>query len=449
VSRTRSFEDRSQTPEAEHDEARDAGAEDSPADRAADAAEDALDLSDLDRLDREDGFGTSGDEDDLVLDPPRRRPRSPVLSLFVIAFAVYLLTSMWSDFRYWMQPAEPLDLGHASEFVQEDGHMPPGHHDRYVVLEGTPDVQHAARLTTNEGFMGYLRVTEGGGRLFAAVPRGPEEKMLTDFEGRYEGRMRRLGSDRAFPWLEQFFDGQGVMRAVDSSPEHLLEALRRAGETFEVETEEGPIRLAPDAIVRLVTERPEARVQLGVTTFPDAQEAEARVAALGFPYARVGRPESFHSFVVRIPIAEREAARARLLEDADAPAASNDPKVGVAVLPMTATFTAPAPVLQLDGDGRTLVFPYGDNTTVPGYEVSDGQLVAIVLDEEAVVRIAPEQLAAVRIEQPIRIDPEGYVIVVGATPSSARTLGILWLVALGIGLVNLASLLLWWRRRTA
>jgi hypothetical protein len=37
--------------------------------------------------------------------------------------------------------------------------------------------------------------------------------------------------------------------------------------------------------------------------------------------------------------------------------------------------------------------------------------------------------------------------VVGATPSSARNLGILWLVALGIGLVNLASLILWWRRR--
>jgi hypothetical protein len=419
----------------------------------ANADEDALDLSDLDRLDRDDDFGSppGGADDPIVLDPPARRSRSPVLSLFVIAFAVYLLGSMWSDFRYWMQPSQPHDLGQASSFVQDDGRVPPGHHDTYVVLEGTPDVQHAARLTTNEGYMGYLRVTEGGGQLFAAVPRTSDQSMLTDFEGRYEGRMRRLGSDRAFPWLEQFFDGQGVMRSVDSTPQQLVHALQGAGEAFEIETTEGPVQLAPGDLIRLVTERAEARVQLGVTTFPDRAQAEARVAALGYPYASVpaakaGQPDSFHSFVVRIPATARQAAQQQLVEGLDVPEAGNDPKVGAAVLSMTATFTAPASALQIDGDGA-IVFPYGDNTTVAGYDVTDGRLLAIELDEGAAVRIAPDELAAVRIEQPIRLDPNGYVIVVGSAPSSARTLGILWLVALGIGLVNLASLLLWWRRR--
>jgi hypothetical protein len=201
--------------------------------------------------------------------------------------------------------------------------------------------------------------------------------------------------------------------------------------------------------MRLVIQRVEARVQLGKTTFPDPSVAEARVAELGYPYAVVGGSETFHSFVVRIPEAERASAHARLVEGLDVPPATSDPKVGAAVLPMTGTFTVPASVLQLDPDERALVFPYGDNTTVPGYRVTDGKLAAVSLGEEDAMRIAIDELSAVRVEQPIRLDPDGYVILVGADPSSARTLGLLWLVALGIGLVNVASLLLWLRRRAA
>ena len=425
----------------------------------ADAEEDALDLSDLERLDRAGDFRLRDDaaDTDTDMDPhgaaaddvaaarPRRR-RSPLLSIFVIAFAAYLLVSMWPDFRYWTRSSEPIDLGQAASFVQ-DGRVPQGHHDTYVVLEGTPDVQHAARLSTNEGYVGYLRVTEGGGQLFAAIPRGPDEAVTNNFEGRYTGRMRRLGTDRAFPWLEQFFDSEGITRSIDAEPKQLVLALQQEGDTFRIETLEGPVPLAHDDRIRLVTQRKEARVQLGKTTFPEAAAAEERVAELGYPYAVAGGSDTFHGFVVRIPEGERASAHERLVAGLELPAVSSDPKIGAAVLPMTATFTVPAAELQLEADRRTLVFPYGDNTTVPGYQVVDGRLAAVQLDEQGAMRIDLDELTAVRLEQPIRLDPDGYVIVVGADPSSARTLGILWLVALGIGLVNVASLLLWVRRR--
>jgi hypothetical protein len=302
-------------------------------------------------------------------------------------------------------------------------------------------------MTTNKGYIGYLRISEGGGQLFAAVPRGKEEKVANTFEGRYQGRMLRLGSGRGYPWLEQFFDAEGVTRSIDTTAQQLIEALQSAGDTITVDTAEGPVALGPKDRVRLVAARPEARVQLGVSTFRRAEDAEARLEALGYPYAKPEgvTPKTFHSFVVRIPAAEREAARARLLEGTDAPAASSDPKVGAAVLPMTSTFTVPAAQLQLDRG--SLSFPYGDNTTTAGYDVRDGELVERKLGEDDFMSLTADELSAVRLEMPIELDPNGYLIVVGADPSTARTSGILWLVVFGIALVNVASLLLWWRRR--
>lgn len=414
----------------------------------SDPEEDALDLADLDGLGMpgKQLANASGAEDELVLERPHRKPRSPILSLIVIAFSAYLLATMWPDFSYWLQSSEPEDLGHASDFVR-DGRVPAGYHDTFVVLEGTPDVQHAARMTTDDGFVGYLRVTEGDGQLFAAIPRGPEEKITTNFEGRYAGRMRRLGSDRAFPWLEQFFEAERVTRSIDTTPEQLAEALRAGGEAITVDAANGSVRLGPQERVRLVLRRPEARVQMGVTTFPSASDAEARIAALGLPYAKldVTTAGTFHSFIVRIPAPEREAAKKKLVEGLDVPEISSDPKVGVAVLPMTATFTVPASALELDGDRFT--FPYGDNTSSPGYEVQGERLVESKIEADEPMRIPLQDLAAVRLEKRIELDPDGYLIVVGADPSSARTIGILWLVTLGLGLVNVASLLLWWRRR--
>src|SRR5690349_8300836 len=107
--------------------------------RAA-ADEAALDLSDLDRdgvdgvvarLGRSDAAAEA--EDAAVLRKPRR-PRSPFVSILVVAFGAYLLASMWGDFRYWLRPSTPVELGHASTLLQDGRTLDP-YVDQYVALE--------------------------------------------------------------------------------------------------------------------------------------------------------------------------------------------------------------------------------------------------------------------------------------------------------------------------
>ena len=52
-------------------------------------------------------------------------------------------------------------------------------------------------------------------------------------------------------------------------------------------------------------------------------------------------------------------------------------------------------------------------------------------------------------EQPVHVDPDGYVVMVGTTPDELWTTAVLWLVVFGIVGMNVISVTLWWRRRSA
>jgi hypothetical protein len=353
---------------------------------------------------------------------------------------------MWLDFRYWLEPEQPVDLGHATEFVGPQG-VPSGHHGRYVVLEGTPDVQNALRGATRERYVGYLRITEGGGQLFAAVPRDKDESVDSRFAGRYAGRMLRLGSAPAYPWLEQYFAAENVVETVDASADALAEALRGASDDgLTVETERGPVHLLPQGRVWLVVRRAVARVQLGAESFRNADQAEAAVAQLGYPYLReAGSPTMpFHRFTVKIPEDARDAAERKLLGMLEQAPDPTDPKEGVSVLPMTATYGVPVDQLRLAGD--TLVFPPGDNTSSPGYDVQGDRLVERPTEDKP-MELPVSRVHAVRLDDPVTIDPDGYLIVVGAAPSSERIAGLAWLLVLGIALANVGSVAMAVRRR--
>lgn len=385
------------------------------------------------------------EHDDGELDvPPRWRMgrRSPWISLVVLGLAGYLLVTMWADFRYWISADEPRDLGYVGDALDESGRLPPGLENRFVALEGTPDVQNAMRLESDDEYVGYRRVTEAGGRLFAAVPRSKDEPVVNEFAGRFVGRVIRLEDSSAFAMLDQFFDVEKVTQSIDTRAQALASALQ-AGGALEFSTEAGTIALEPDDRVRLVTHRPDARVQLGKESF-SAKEAEAAISALGYPYVRTEGAPAFHAYVVRIPPAQRAEAQAKLLERLDEPPAEADPRQGAIVLPMTATFTTPAASLEFEGDA--FVFPLGDNTTSPGYEVVDGKLKERALPD-GTLQVPLDELEAVRLEKPIDLDPEGYLVVHGATPSDFRAQGLAWLLVLAIGVGNLFALVLWWRRR--
>lgn len=434
---------------------KDTAAPGSGPDRDDDAEEDNLDLTDLDELGVDgvverlrggpEDHGAEYDDAEAAGVVSRPRPaRSPIVSAIVLVVGTYLLVTMFADFRYWLRSSEPTDLGTAAELVAQGRLDDGGLHDTYVKLQGTPDVQHAARLTTKANYVGYLRITEGGGALFAALPRSKEEKSYNTFEGTYQGRMTRLGSDRAFPWLEQFFGNEKLAVPVDQPLDAWLSALRATGGGGPIELDGVTVAAADN--VRLVTETPEVRLQLGLRSF-SATAAEQAVASLGYPWVAQAPTQTFYRFLARIPKSERAQAAETLSAQIADPDAGNDadPAHGVMVLPLRAIYLAPAGGLTLS-DG-VLQFAYGENTATPGYDEDAGRLVERAVEPSSPMRVPVADVAAIRYEQPIEVDPDGFIIEVGADPSSERMAGILWLVVLGLSMANLFSILLWLRRR--
>ncbi len=401
-----------------------------------------LDLGDLDAL-GVDGMVArlrGGGGDDTPVEAPARRVsrgRSPVLSVLIACAGVALLVWMFPDFRYGVRSREPELLGHASELAV-DGKMPPGLHDRYVRISGTPDVQHAARLTTAAGtYVGYLRINEGGGSLFAAIPRGKDEAVRDEFEGTFEGRMLRLDRDDAADWIDEYLRDQNVVRTVDSTVAALIAAVGGTGERRTLASDGREVQVGLGERIRVVVHPPDARVQLGLSSYRDPEDAAKRVAALGYPWISAGTGKAFHSFIVRIPEAERPAATARLLEGIEVTESNVDPRRGALILPGTVAFSAALGDYVVDGDEVQL-----PRTTAGGPTLYDAVGTTLVprAGVDGRVSIPRSWISAVRIEQPITLDRDGYLVVVGDTPDKHWLPVLLWLIVLALVVVNAAGI---------
>lgn len=418
-----------------------------------DKDEDALDLADLEAL-GVDGMVAKLHDDPLPGDPlppsRRRAGRSALLSVVISVLGLFLLVDAFPDFRYWLRSRTPEDLGDAATLAQS-GQMPQGLHDRYVTVSGTPDVQNAVRMVTKERIVGYQRITEAGGSLFVAAPREKDERLLDKFSGTFTGRFRKMDRDPAYDWLTQYMAAHPITRTLDATPKALVAAIANTGGAMTIETDEGSITLGSDDVTSVVVQSPDARVQIGTASVKALADAEARVAALGHPYAVLpARGESpFHTFVARIPASERAAALAKLQEGLDDPSNGTDPKRGAAVLPGTVAFTAKPDEIAISGDD--LVLPAVDAGT-PLYDVVEGKLVARAPEAGPngdKLRVPIAWVQNVRIDRVIPIDPDGYVLAVGDEPSKHWTIGLVWLVVAVLVGLNLANLAMRWRRNTA
>ncbi|WP_272086723.1 hypothetical protein [Nannocystis bainbridge] len=372
----------------------------------------------------------------------------------MVALGGYMLFWMFGDVRYFLQGSEPRDLGDAAALVAKG--VDPGLDDTFVVLRGTPDVQHAARLRIEPKSgqagrtIGYLRLIEGGGSLFAAIPR-TTEAAPQQFEGVFEGRMRRLSESPNFAAIQQHFDGERIVEGRDATPAALLEALgKRQGDGITVvDTDGQSITLGTKATVTIVVEQPDVQAQLGRSSFDSPAAAEAAVAALGFPYYAPPEQSSarFYNFYVRLPAGERESAQAKLSAAAVIPADAKpaDPSVGAAILPWITSY--PVPASDITGDGGKFGFVPGDNAK-PGFDLQDGKLVPRPLQAGRLV-LDPGDVKAVRLERPVTVDPQGYVIDVGVRPRDRWLEVVMWCLVLIVVGWNVTSLVAGWRARRA
>lgn len=377
---------------------------------------------------------------------PRRR-RSPLIDLVVSLFGVYLLVSMFGDLRYWARSSEPVDLGHASELLARGLDDVPD--QAFVVVRGTPDVQHGARLKQGERAVSYQRLIEGGGALFVAVERRSDQPH-NQYEGVFAGRIRRLSGVRMLPWIRAFFDAEGIVQTVDLAVDSLLAgppAAGAGGEFSALGADGERYVLGSGDPISVTVEHPDAQLQLGRSSFPSLAAAEAAVAALGVPYFKPAEQSSaaFYKFFARIPAAEYGAAQARLSADLP-PAERPDASFGVVVLPMRSTYLVAAKDLDRDGD-RVRIAVSGGAAPL-GYEVEGARLVPRQL-EGGRLSVDVAAIRGVQLSRPVRVDERGYLIVVGEVPASQRLAAAMWFGVLAVVLWNLASLGWWWRRRRA
>ncbi|TPV93887.1 MAG: hypothetical protein B7733_18135 [Myxococcales bacterium FL481] len=393
---------------------------------------------------REEAALTWDDEDDEMLEPPRRRRRSPLVAVFVVLFGVYLLVSMWADFRHWLRsPDDVEDLGHARDLI-ENGRFIRDFDNAYAELEATVDLQHAAKLTTANGEARYLRLREGGMSLFAQIPQVEGERADT-VPDRFRGRMRRHGDVPSFVWARKFFENEAIVQTLDVTHKSAVAGRRNdAGEVvIRIEGDDREVALQPRDELRFVVPARTAVIQLGKSTWPNETEARASVAALGVPFVAQERPSSHaHSYVAAIPTTDRDSARQRLEAGRDVPANNADPKVGATVLSRTRTYAAPVAEIEWTGAGWRLPLGYAH----PGYEVR-GDTLAPRSTEDGRIQLSADQVRAVRLDRKLELDEDGYVIIVGEEPASQRLTALLFLVVCGLVLANLASLALWIRNR--
>jgi hypothetical protein len=374
--------------------------------------------------------------------------RSPIISVAVIIVGLFLLNATWSDFRYFLRTlqSQPRDLGQVGD-IYRDGEFTERFDDEWVVLEGNPDVQHAARMPGRDGWIGFMRLIEGDASMFVGIPRETEEA-TNEFPGRFEGRMRRLDDTPQWEKLQTFFNAEQIVDIVNLAPASVLAALESGSASVEL-ADGGSTDLAATDKLRLVVAQPVAMAQLGRTTWATRADAEQAIAALGRPWAFVEKRDTTWVFAVEVGANAsvdvfQELTRAL---NGGRELADPDPKVGGLVLPRRTTYLVEFGDLQVEGP--ELSFTYGENSAETGWRREGDKLVAVGL-EAGRLRVPSAAIEAMRVERALLANPDGYLLLVDHQPFDTWPSALMFGAVLGVVLLNgwaLATTLR--RRRTA
>lgn len=376
--------------------------------------------------------------------------RSPIISVAVIIVGLFLLTATWSDFRYFLRSlqSEPRDLGHVGD-IYVDGEFTERFDDEWVVLEGNPDVQHAARMPSNDGWIGFMRLIEGDASMFVAIPRETQDA-TNEFPGRFEGRMRRLDDAPQWEKLQTFFNAEQVLDIVNLAPASVLSAVASGSGSVELDQlgMGGTTDLAATDTLRLVVAQPVGMAQLGRTTWPTRPEAEQAIAALGRPWVFVEKRDTTWVFAVEVGADASVDIFQQLTRTLNGgqDIADPDPKVGGLVMPRRATYLVDFGDLQVEGPA--LSFTYGDNSAETGWRREGDKLVPVELAAGR-LSVPSAAIEATRVERSLKANPNGYLLLVDHMPIDTWPSALMFGAVLGVVLLNGWALTTTLRRRRA
>jgi hypothetical protein len=377
--------------------------------------------------------------------------RSPIISVAVIIIGLFLLAATWSDFRYFLRStqSQPRELGNVDD-IYVDGQFTERFDDEWVVLEGQPDVQHAARMPSSDGWIGFMRLVEGDASMFVAIPRETQEA-TNEFPGRFEGRMMRLEDTPHWEKLQTFFNAEHIVDTVDLAPASVIESIQAGRSSVEL-TAGGTAELAPTDKLRLVVTQPVALAQLGRKSWPSKAEAEQAVAALGRPWLFIEKRDHVWVFAIEVGANAsvdvfQEITRAL---NGGSELADPDPKVGALAMPRRTTYLADFGDLSVsaDGSGPALSFTYGANSAEPGWRRDGDKLVPVEL-QAGRLSVPSAAIEAMRVERALKANPDGYLLVVDHRPGDTWPSALMFIAVLAVVVLNGWALAMALRRRRA
>src|SRR5690606_13636072 len=126
--------------------------------------------------------------------------------------------------------------------------------------------------------------------------------------------------------------------------------------------------------------------------------------------------------------------------------ASADPNVGGLVLPRRATYLVDFGDLQ--ADGASLSFTYGNNTAETGWRVDGNELVPVEL-ERGRLSVPVAAIENVRLERLLVANPDGYLLMVDQHPRDVWPSAVMFVAVLGVVGLNVWALVAFFRRRRA
>jgi hypothetical protein len=359
------------------------------------------------------GASRSGEMIDGETAAPRRR-KLPIFRLAAAAGGLWALVALFPSFRYALQAGDPQDLGAAGSFT-------PGgeHHNIFARVTGTANREQAAQ-PQGLGYS-YMALEEAGGALWVAVPVGEEPPA----EG-FVGRMVRFASADEWVQVRTFLKESVDTVTIDMTNEEF--SASAAGT--------GAITLGPDDTVVIATSEQDVDVQFGKQGFKQA-DAQAIVAGLGYPFLAVpDQKGTVHEFVARVPADKREEVKKELRAHLPEGVSPAHPRLGATYVVRSEVYKAPGPDVKIEGG--SVSFPFTEGGKVGrGYSLDGGALVERRV-ENGRLFVELSDVNRFRIERPLSIPDDAYVVYAGLTPSSRLPLALLWIAILA-GLVAIPA----------
>jgi hypothetical protein len=337
-----------------------------------------------------------------------RRGGLPIFRIVLVVLGLVALALLFPSFRYAIQGAAPNDLGGAGSAELSDDQ-----HNTYATVTGTAITEQAAQ-PQGTGYV-YMALAESGGKIWVAVPVG--EEAPTDG---FAGRLMRFSKVDEYHQVSEFLKESVDTVTIDVPTADFMAALE--GDTSKFAP-------SPDDVAVIATAEQDVDIQFGKQGFT-AAEAKEIVEGFGYPFVQ-GKGGKMRAFVARIPEDERDQLKKDLRAHLPEGVSPAHPRMGATYLVRTETYKAPVSKVKAEGNQISLPFEEGGKMG-RGYNLENGALVERKV-EGGRLFIATADINRIRIERPLSIPEDAWLVYVGKTPGNHIPFAVIWvLILLGI-----------------